>query len=68
MDIFILTPTPPRMQNAELARDDWHFKIMSITICLIFFGAQLNILLSINVKIIKLINVHTGAPNWCGFC
>ena len=44
------------MWNMQLVQDNKHIHIMHVVICLIFFGAHMNILLIIKMKILVLIN------------
>ena len=42
MDILSSAPTSPRMQNMQLGWKDCQFQVVSIAICLIAFGADMN--------------------------
>ena len=46
------TPTSCRLQNAQYVHDDWQVQIVAIVMFLITFGAHINILLIVKVKIL----------------
>ena len=62
MDTFSSAPTSPRTQSMQLVLDDHQFQIMPVANCLTIFGAYMEILFIIVVKILELITWSSGSP------
>ena len=53
-DTFDSAPTSRRICNMQLVRDDYQIQIMPISILLVIFGALMNIIIIIKVKVLFL--------------
>ena len=54
--------TSSRLQYTHVVRDDFHFQIVSVAICLIISGAHMNILFIVKVAITYCQNEHPIEP------
>jgi hypothetical protein len=66
MDTFLSAPTS-RIWNTQLVQNHWQIQFVHIAICLIIFGAHMDILFIIRVKIFMLITGHTGPTNYADY-
>ena len=53
-DTFSSAPTSRRARNTQLVQDDYQIQIVPVAIFLIVFGARMNILFIVEVKILFL--------------
>ena len=58
-------PASRRMWNTQLARDCSQFQIVSVAMSLIIYGAHMNVLFIIKVKLPELINSSYRSPQLC---
>jgi hypothetical protein len=58
MDTFSSAPASRRIRNSQSVRDEWGIQILALAIFLIVFGAHMNVLNIMKVKIFELININ----------